>query len=516
MKLSPQEIIKRYKSANAHKDNWRSVYEDAYRYCLPMRNLHDGYYESNAPGQDKMSRVFDSTAIQSTHRFANRIQSGLFPPQNKWCRLIPGEEIPPERRLEVQRVLDNYSDKMFGVMRQSSFDIAMGEFLLELAIGTACLLIQPGDEVTPIRYTAVPTFLISFEEGPFGTVEKVYRRMRKPFNVLDQEFPDIKIPQEISNRYKDNETEQIEIIEFSCYDKYTGKYHYQIVDESGNHELVYRELSSFPWVIARYSKMSGERYGRGPCLTALPDIKTLNRVKELLLKNASLTIGGVFLAADDGVLNPSSVAIVPGAIIPVARNGGPQGESLKPLPRNGDPNLSQLIIQDLVTSIKRIMLDENIAPDNMSARTATQISHEISQLSQNLGSAFGRLINETMYPVVRRTLEVMNEMGMIDLPLSVNGLQVRIEPHAPIPMAQNMTKVQEVMQFLQISSQLGPQAQMFVKQDAVIDFIAETMGLPADIITTPEEREQMMQQAMAMAQQQGEMSEQQPTEQPIQ
>jgi len=55
-------------------------------------------------------------------------------------------------------------------------------------------------------------------------------------------------------------------------------------------------------------------------------------------------------------LNPATVKIIPGAIIPVARNGGPQGESLKPLPRSGDFNVSQLIINDLVQNIKRMLL----------------------------------------------------------------------------------------------------------------------------------------------------------------
>jgi hypothetical protein len=95
-------------------------------------------------------------------------------------------------------------------------------------------------------------------------------------------------------------------------------------------------MKGSPWVISRYMKVSGEVYGRGPLLTALPDIKTLNKTLELLLKNASLAVSGAYTAADDGVLNPQTVKIVPGAIIPVARNGGPQGDSLKPLPRSGD------------------------------------------------------------------------------------------------------------------------------------------------------------------------------------
>ena len=76
-------------------------------------------------------------------------------------------------------------------------------------------------------------------------------------------------------------------------------------------------------------------------------------------------------------------------------------------------------------------------------------------LSENMGSAFGRLIQETMYPVVRRTLEVMDEIGMIELPLKVNGLQVKVQPVAPIAMSQNMEKVSEIMQYMQIAQSMG-------------------------------------------------------------
>tara|TARA_R100000231_G_scaffold28871_2_gene25646 strand:+ start:3989 stop:5551 length:1563 start_codon:yes stop_codon:yes gene_type:complete len=508
-KFSPQQLKKRYEGAESHKTHWRSIYEDAYRYALPNRNLYDGYYEGGVPGQNKTSRVFDSTATQSTQKFANRIQSGLFPPQQEWCRLTPGENIPVERRGEIQQVLDQYTKQMFSVMRQSRFDMAMGEFLMELAVGTAVMLIQPGDDEEPIRYTAIPTFFISYDEGPRGTVENIYRKMKRPFEVLDREFPDIKIPQSMVKRYENDPTEMVELIEGTYYDKLSGIYHYQIISDNGEDELVYRELKSFPWVVSRYMKTAGERYGRGPVLTALPDIKSLNKTKELALKNASLSIGGVFTATDDGVLNPNTVRIVPGAIIPVARNGGPQGESLRPLPRSGDASISQFTANELISSVKTIMLDESLPPDNMSARSATEVQERMKQLSQNLGSAFGRLISETMYPIVRRTLSVMNDLGMIVLPLKVNGLDVKMLPTAPLAMAQNMEKVSEVLNFMQIVQGLGPQGQLFLNQDRAIDFIAENLGIPAEILTTPQEREALIQQAQAMAQQQGVMNNEQ-------
>jgi hypothetical protein len=256
-----------------------------------------------------------------------------------------------------------------------------------------------------------------------------------------------------------------------------------------------------PWIVSRYAKVAGEIYGRGPLITALPDVKTLNKTLELVLKNASLSIAGVYTAADDGVLNPNTVKIMPGAIIPVARNGGPQGESLRPLPRAGDFNVSQIVMNDLRMNIKRILLDESLPPDNMSARSATEVAERMKELAQNLGSAFGRLINETMVPLVTKILDVMNERGLIDLPLKVNGLEIKIAPVAPLAMSQAMEEVDKVLQYAQIVQAAGPEAASTLKVDEMMDFIAEQLGIPQRIRTTKTERIIAQQQAMAMAQQ---------------
>ena len=498
MELSTEVLKKRYKKAQTHKEQWRAIYEEAYEYALPMRNLYDGYYAQSTPGQNKMKRVFDSTAIHSTARFANRLQSSLFPPQRAWCRLQPGNEIPKEREIETQQVLDFYSERMFSIMNQSGFDLAMGEFLLDLAVGTAVMLIQPGDELTPIRYTAIPSYHVTFDEGPNGNVDTVYRKFRRPFRVIDKEWPDAEMPEEMLRKYQEDPTEMVELLEATYTED--NQIHYCLMTMEDDYKLVHRNLKSFPFVISRYMKASNERYGRGPILYCLPDIKTLNKVVELTLKNASISIGGVFTAVDDGVLNPQTISIVPGAVIGVSSNGGPRGPSLAPLPRSGDANLSQIVANDLRANIKKTLLDEGLTPDNMSARSATEINARLSDLAQNLGSAFGRLISETMHPIVRRTLELMDEMGMIELPLKVNGLEVKVTPVSPLAMANNMEKVSEIMQFMQVSQALGPQAQTLLRMDAVGDYLADQLGIPAELRTTPQERQQIQQELLQAAQ----------------
>ena len=505
MRYSVEQILKRHDAAQRRKDNWRQIYEDCYEFGLPQRNLYDGYYEGGgSPGQNKMVRVFDSTAINAVQRFANRIQSGLFPPYAEWCRLEPGVEIPEDRKVEAQSALDLYATTMFSVLRQSNFDLAMGEFLLDLAVGTAVMLVQPGDETTPVRFTAVPQYLVSIEEGAHGKVDNVYRRMRLKGEAITQHWQDADIPDRLQRMIDEKPTEEVDLIEATLYDADRGEYCYHVIWAEGKAELLKRYMKSSPWIVARYMKVAGEVYGRGPLVTAIPDIKTLNKTLELLLKNASLSIAGVYTAADDGVLNPQTIRIAPGAIIPVARNGGPQGESLRQLPRSGDFNVSQIIINDLRMNIKKILLDDTLPPDNMSARSATEISERMRELSTNLGSAFGRLITETMVPLISRILYVMDEQGLIEMPLRVNGLEVKVTPVSPIAQAQSMGDIEKIMQWVQMSAALGPEGQMSVRTGSISDYVADKMGIPAELRTTSQERQQMMEQAMQAAQMQAE------------
>lgn len=67
-----------------------------------------------------------------------------------------------------------------------------------------------------------------------------------------------------------------------------------------------------PYCIARYYKSPGETYGRGPGMTALPDMKVLNEMNKETLIGAQLANRPPVLVADDGALDAFS--LVPGSI----------------------------------------------------------------------------------------------------------------------------------------------------------------------------------------------------------
>ena len=489
--LDPVALKKRYDAAWGRKENWRDLYEQCYQYALPQRNLYEGYYDGNVGGRKKGSTVFDSTAVHGVQRFANRMQSGLFPPDKEWMTLVPGTQIPPEQKDQVSQALQIYTNTFFTLLRQTNFDLAMGEFLMDLCVGTGVMLVQPGDATNPITFQAIPQYLVALEEGTNGIVENVYRRIKIAGENIERQWPDAKISETLARQIEDKPQEMIQLQESTILDPVKGSYGYYICykDESDQSSvMVYRELQTSPWIISRYMKVSGEIYGRGPVVQSLADILTLNKAVELLLKNASINIAGVYTAVDDGVLNPQTIRVVPGAVIPVASNGGARGASLQPLSRASDIQLTQIVLQDLRMNIKRTLLDDSLPPDNMSARSATEIVERMRELSTNIGSAFGRLITETMIPLVRRSMAIMNEAGLIVLPLRINGLEVKIVPVSPLAKAQNFDNVQDVMQWVQIAGGLGPVAASTVKLDAVADYIGEQLNIPRELITSDEER----------------------------
>jgi hypothetical protein len=141
-----------------------------------------------------------------------------------------------------------------------------------------------------------------------------------------------------------------------------------------------------------------------------------------------------------------------------------------------------------------MLFDDSLPPDNMSARSATEIVQRMKELSQNLGSAYGRLITEVLTPIVRRVLYVMNEQNLIDLPLDVDGMEVKIAPTSPLAQAQNLDDLEKVLQFGQIAAQFGQVGQMAINQEEMIEYIAVKMGVPQSLLTTPDEKEQMVQE----------------------
>jgi hypothetical protein len=110
-----------------------------------------------------------------------------------------------------------------------------------------------------------------------------------------------------------------------------------------------------------------------------------------------------------------------------------------------------------------------------------------------------------MIPLVAKILEVMDERGLIDMPLRVNGLEAKVVPVAPLAMAQNMEEVNAIIQYTQLMQAFGTDGALSIKTDMVVDYIGDKLGVPAAVRNTAAERAVLM-ETMQQQQQQAAMA----------
>jgi hypothetical protein len=232
-----------------------------------------------------------------------------------------------------------------------------------------------------------------------------------------------------------------------------------------------------PLIAFRWLKSPGEIYGRSPVMKALPDIKTANKVVELILKNASIAVTGIWQADDDGVLNPANIELKPGAIIPKAMGSA----GLTPLEMPGRFDISQLVLQDLRARIRSAMLADKLAPIATPRMTATEVLERSADMALLIGATYGRLQTELMAPLIKRAFAILRRRGEVP-DVNLDGRFVQIDYRAPLALAQGQRNIQNALSWIESVSAMGPVAAQAVNLPAAARFLGQALGVPSDLI----------------------------------
>ena len=112
---------------------------------------------------------------------------------------------------------------------------------------------------------------------------------------------------------------------------------------------------------ARYHVSLDQRVWRNirpfPAHERLAGCQTANKVVELILKNASIAVTGIWLAEDDGVLNPANIHLVPGRHYTQSS----RFSRLTPLQSPGRLDVSQLVLEDLRNRIRHTLMTDRLS-----------------------------------------------------------------------------------------------------------------------------------------------------------
>jgi hypothetical protein len=258
---------------------------------------------------------------------------------------------------------------------------------------------------------------------------------------------------------------------------------------------VQKRLSQSPFMHFRWLKSPGETYGRSPVMKALPDIKTANKVVELILKNASIAVTGIWQADDDGVLNPANIKLVPGAIIPKAVGSA----GLTPLGAPGRFDVSQLMLDDLRRNIRRALLVDQLGQPADFRMTATEVLQRAAEMARILGATYGRLQSELLTPMILRGMNILQRRGEIPF-FPIDGRTVELHYSSPLALAQSQRDGQSAMSWLAAVQALGGSAAATLNATAIVKFLADIYGVPPSLMQlSPETQTQNIVDEISMA-----------------
>ncbi len=220
-------------------------------------------------------------------------------------------------------------------------------------------------------------------------------------------------------------------------------------------------------------------------LNVLADIKTANKVVELILKNASIAVTGIWQAEDDGVLNPANIRLVPGAIIPKAVGSA----GLTPLDAPGRVDVSQIVLERLQETIRRGIMGRNCRPRRRACALPTRSAPANRFAAVELPMSL-RLLTELDQPLARRVLSILSSPSMIGSPFHIepfmaDGAPVRPRPASPLVRLQEAAEAAETQLAYAGAAQTFPDiVGQVVDRPGYLRHYLKKAGFPADYLAS--------------------------------
>lgn len=491
-------LLRRLGSMKAERSKHESVWRACFDATYPELGEGLGGEQTDAStAQSKRAEQMDSTAPDSARMLASQVMSGMTPANQVWPAFDVGDETDEE-----QRWLDHAAERVWEAIHGANYDAAKYEALLcVVAAGWMVLFIdEAGDDITFQSFPIAQCYLAASKPG--GPVDTLYRCFRLTAEQAVNAYGANKVSERIREDAQKQPDKQHQFLHAiyprtdftpgsklprnlpiaSVHVEISTK---QLVRESGYHEQ--------PFAAPRWQQLPGSSYAIGPMSAALPTVRRLNELLKLESVALARAAAGVYVAADDGVLNPRTVRVRGGTVI-VANSI----DSIKELPTGADFNVTFTKADELRAQIRRVLMSDQIKPVDGPAETATAVHVRVGLIRQQMGPLYGRFQAEDLQPTVERVFGLLYRRGrpelggrpgevvIDDAPESLDNVPYRVRFNNPLAAAQKLEDVTAIERTVMLAGAMAaqglPEALDLVDTEEAMRLAAEGMSAPSKVL----------------------------------
>ena len=513
-------IQKRLNKMSSDRSTWEDHWQEILDYVMP-RKADITFVRSK--GEKRTEVLFDSTAITANNLLAASLQGTLTSPSLPWFSLKLRDDDANKVR-DIQIWLEDTARRMYAVFNESNFNTEVHEMYLDLcSVGTAAIFVEEANEgflQGGLHFNTLHIAEYFIQENATGKVDTLYRKYKMTARQAIQEFGEENLGPKIKEAAKmkpDTQFNFIHAVEPTAdYERAVGKaktklpFHSCHVCEEDKMVVRVGGYNEFPYLVPRWSKATGEIFGRSPSYNALPDIKTLNKAVEIGLKAWAKAIDPPLLVTDDGVIG--RVRMTPAGIT-VVRNDS----AIKPLQIGSNWQITDLKENQLRTAIRQAYYSDQLQLQEGPQMTATEVQVRYELMQRLLGPTLGRFQTEFLNPLIERVFGIMMRSdALMPRPEAIEGNNMDIEYVGPLARSQRMEEAVAVERLYQLAMQVvqvDPTVMDVINHEQAIRMRATLLGVPKTVLRGEDEvaeiREQraaaqQQAQEQAMAQQQAE------------
>lgn len=499
-------IVKRHGSLKSMRQPLESHWKDCFDSAYPSR-AHglSGEIADSQTIQNRQAKIMDGVTADSVRVLASSIMGGLTPANSRWFTLDVGTESQDERVW-----LDGAAQALFENIHASNFDSEAFESILDIiCAGWFVLYIDEEKERGGFVFQQWPMASCYCASTRYdGRIDIIHREFELTAQQAVNEYGD-EVSEKVKSLVADGKPdERVKFVQYigprnnyvkgakiakslpfeSCTVELASK---KLVRESGYHE--------FPCAAPRWLRIPETVYGLGPLAQALPDVQQLYEIRRMHLANVELSVAGMWKAKNDGVLNPRNVRVGPRKIIAVS-----DMDNMQPLQPAGNWQLSMEEIQQGQAAIRKLLLADQLQPQDGPAMTATEVHVRVQMIRQLLGPVFGRFQSEYLQPLIERCFGIAARAGVFTPPPeSLANRSYTVRYISPLARAQRMEEVGAIERFMGNVGQIAqamPHVLDLIDGEKMVRTISDALGVPADVLRSDSELESVRQERMQQQQ----------------
>lgn len=484
-------LLKRRDALQGEKQQHIATWQECYQHTYPVRG--EGFYGATPNAGSALStiaRLIDPVGTDGARILASGVMSGMTPANAEWFSL----EVDGEDNEDDDGFLSESARIIWTNIHSSNFDSEAYEGILDCVIAGWFALYVEEAEGGGYRFEQwhISDLLIASSKSG-GPIDTVFRNFKLTAEQAINEYGADKVSQKIRDAAEKQPDEMFEFIHCIYPRKGVNKKaalaknlpiasvtiecgEKGIVRESGYHEM--------PVVVPRWLRIPKSNYAVGPVLDAMPALRQLNKIAGFELAAMDIAISGMWIAKDDGILNPRQVKVGPRKIIAAADT-----DSMKPLTTGANFQVAWASEEKLHALIRKILMADQLQPQDGPAMTATEVHARVELIRQLLGPIYGRLQAEYLQPLIARCFGIAYRAGVLgQAPESLANRSFTVKYISPLARSQNLEDATAIQQLYQaaglISQAKGGDPSVFdnLDDDEALRVASKAMSVRGQVI----------------------------------